>query len=358
MMIRELNLVGDAYAIGQQHGAQVADLRPHILATMQVRLKALRQNDALRQTSLDEIEVTWRQHAPDTLAMLRGMSDSLALPWEQYFPYTIASYLTDRRKQQAPSEGCTTWAASGDMTRDGAPLLAKNRDYRPDHQPLQCLARIKPARGHAYLCLTSAGSPGVFSSGLNAAGLAAADTHVVSSDIGPGIARYSLMMHLLERCETVAEALAYLPSTPHFGDGTVILADAQGDMAVLELAHSAQAVQQDGEGFLVSTNHFSAPETQALWVEANLPRLQGNSQARRQEVEAALRAGRGQVDVPWAQSLMARHGDDLSAICRHPEVEAHGVTISTVVFLPQQASLYVSNGLPCQTPFERFSLRE
>jgi predicted choloylglycine hydrolase len=351
-MLRTLNLSGDAYSLGQQHGAQIADLRPHILRALELRLAALRQKDIPLADYMDEVAQVWEIHTPDTLAMLHGMAGSLSLPWEDYFTYTIASYLTDRLKDQQHFEGCTTCAAAGESTRDGAPLLVKNRDYRPDHKMLQCLAQIKPAHGHPYLCLTSAGSPGVFSSGMNATGLAVADTHVSSNDIGSGIARYSLMMHLLEQCSRVSEAMGYLATVPHFGDGTVILADAQGDMAVFELAHSVQAVRRPSNGFLVSTNHFSAPETKTHWVDSNPPRLQGNSQARRHRVEAALLESLGQVDVPWAQALMAQHGDDLSAICRHPEVEAHAVTISTVIFLPQQVCLYVADGLPCQTPFE------
>jgi isopenicillin-N N-acyltransferase-like protein len=352
MMLRILNLSGDAYSLGQQHGAQIANLRPHILRAMEIRLKALRQKESAVSGYMDEIARTWEIHTPDTLAMLRGMADSLSLVWDDYFAYTIASYLADRVKDQIHPEGCTTWAASGEMTRDGAPLLVKNRDYRPDHQSLQCLARIKPVHGTPYVCLTSAGSPGVFSSGMNAAGLAVADTYVASNDIGPGIARYSLMMHLLEQCNRVSEAVETLETVPHFGDGTVILADAHGDMAVFELAHSVQAVRHPEEGFLVSTNHFSAPQTSKRWVDTNPPRLQGNSQARRRHVEAALRGGRNQVDVPWAQTLMAEHGDDRSAICRHPEMEAHAITISTVIFLPRQNTIYVAGGLPCQTPFE------
>jgi hypothetical protein len=69
-------------------------------------------------------------------------------------------------------------------------------------------------------------------------------------------------------------------------------------------------------------------------------------------VEDSLAADFGKVDVTWAQSLMARHADDLSSICRHPDMDAHSVTISTVIFLPVQASLYVANGLPCQAPYE------
>jgi hypothetical protein len=284
--------------------------------------------------------------------MLLGMGEALQLDWREFFTYTIASFLTGRLNQAQQGDGCTTWAAGGKFTRDGAPLLVKNRDTYPNHQTLQCLARVQPEHGYPYVCLTSAGSPGVFSSGMNAAGLAVADTHVASNDIGPGIARYSLMMHLLEQCSRVPEAVDYLATVPHFGDGTVTLADAQGDMAVFEIAHSVQAVRRPAEGFLVSTNHFSAPQMRTHWVDTNPPRLQGNSQARRQHVEAALRTGQGQVDVPWAQSLMAQHGDDLSAICRHPEMEAHAVTISTVIFLPRQTSLYVADGLPCLTPFE------
>jgi hypothetical protein len=112
---------------------------------------------------MSEVTRVWETHTPDTLAMLRGMADSLDLEWDDYFAYTIASYLTDRLKAQGHPEGCTTWAAAGDFTRDGTPLLVKNRDYRPDHKALQCLARIKPAHGNPYLSLTSAGSPEYFS---------------------------------------------------------------------------------------------------------------------------------------------------------------------------------------------------
>lgn len=357
-MFRVLNLSGNNYTIGQQHGEQVADLRPQIMAAMTVRLAALHQKNTSLKPYLDEIAHIWELHAPGTLAMLNGISDSLELPWEQFFPYTIASYLTDRLKALEQAEGCTAWAAACSATRDGEPIMAKNRDYRPDHQPLQCLARIKPRRGHTYLCLTSAGSPGVFSSGINAAGLATADTHVVSKDIGPGIARYSLMMQILERFSTTTEAIAYVKTVPHFGDGTIVLADAQGNLAAVEMAHSAQTVRNPVKDYIVSTNHFSTTETSPHWVDTNPPRLAGNSLVRRQVVEASLETDFGKVDVSWAQKLMAQHGDDLNAICRHPEMDAHSVSISAAVFLPRQASLYVTNGLPCQTPFELHRVAE
>jgi predicted choloylglycine hydrolase len=353
-MIRVLSLSGDPRSIGQQHGEQVADLRPQIQASIQERLAGLHQPGADLAPYINKITQVWEQYAPDTLEMLMGIAEALDIEWGEYITYTIASYLTDRLKQARINEGCTTWAAGVNFTLDGAPILAKNRDYHPDHQPLQCLARVQPAGGYPYLCLTSAGSPGVFSSGINSAGLAVADTYVGSNDIGPGIARYSLMMNLLEKFSRVQDTINYLYTRPHSGAGTITLADAQGDLAVFEIAHSVQAVRQPDEGFIISTNHFNAPEMRSRWVDTESPQLQGNSLERFKHVENALRSARGQVDIPWSQTLMAEHGTVLSAICRHSEIDSCSMTVSSTIFLPRQASLYVANGLPCQTPFELF----
>lgn len=351
-MIRVLNLSGDARSIGRQHGEQVNDLRPQIVNAMKIRLTELRKDNPDFSSLIKEITGVWQEFAPDTLEMLRGIAESLRLDWGEYFTYTIASYLDSCLKNMEPGKGCSSWAANGAITGGGAPILSKNRDYHPDHQPLQCLARVKPAHGNSFLCLTSAGSPGVFSSGINSQGLAVVDTFVSSTDIGPGIARYSLEMDILQNFDTVKEAIDYLPTRPHFGDGTLTLIDVYGDMATFEIAHSVQAVRQSDEGFIVSTNHFSAPQTCSFWADREPDHLKGNTKGRRQQLENSLRAARGQVDVAWAQARMGEHGDPLSAVCRHSELDPTSETISCVIYLPKQAAMYVANGHPCQAPFE------
>jgi predicted choloylglycine hydrolase len=67
------------------------------------------------------------------------------------------------------------------------------------------------------------------------------------------------MMEILQNFSSVDEAINYLPTRPHFGDGSVTVLDAHGDMAVFEIAHSVQAVRQSDQGFVASTNHFTAP---------------------------------------------------------------------------------------------------
>ena len=103
--------------------------------------------------------------------MLRGIAEVLEIDWQAYLCYTLASYLEDRAYCANGQEGCSTWAAGPPITQNDSTILVKNRDYRPDHRDLQCVAFAQPLKGHRYAYITSAGSPGVFSSGMNEAGL-------------------------------------------------------------------------------------------------------------------------------------------------------------------------------------------
>lgn len=355
-MIRELHLSGGPYELGYQHGRQVAGRRPRLVEVIRHRLNLLAESDLDVGVHQQELHTAWEVQAPDTLAMLHGLSEALELDWKDYFRYTIATYLMDRaRKPHDGDQGCTTWAAAGEQVVNGAGLLVKNRDYWPDHQELQCLARIRPQRGFAYLNLTSAGSPGVFSSGINAAGLAVADTHVASLDIGPGAPRYGLMMDILSQHDRVPSALDYLRTKTFMGNGTLILLDAAGEMAVVECAHTSPAVIRSYEDFLVSTNHYTTAHLDDQW----LPRqpddhLKGNSESRYARVQAALRSSRGRVDLAWAQALMRSHNGPLESICRHSKLDPLSVTISSAIYEPGTASLHLANGRPCRVQYQDY----
>jgi isopenicillin-N N-acyltransferase-like protein len=358
--MKVIQLAGDHYQMGRQQAQQVQNLRPEIVKTMQQRLGRLESYEADVQPHAAELADAWEEAARPTLEMLRGIAQGLELEWEAFFRYTIASYLEDRIQRPAHNEGCTTWAASGPVTRHEVPMLVKNRDYRPDHQPLQCLARAQPARGYRYTYVTSAGSPGVFSSGLNEAGLAVADTHVTSLDVGPGLARYSVMMEILEHHSNVESALDYLRRVPHIGDGTLVLIDRAGKMVIFETGHTAYGSVRPEQSFVVSTNHFVTQRLRHRWVDRNPPELRGNSLNRRAKVVTALQAARGEVDTVWAQELMSDHGDsplDVAdrrqyAICRHTDMDPQSATISMVLYLPQERTLLFADGQPCQAALQ------
>jgi isopenicillin-N N-acyltransferase-like protein len=356
-LIKQIQLTGDHYAMGYQHGRQVLALQPFLAAAMENRLADLKKLDIDLQSHIREQLALWQETARPTLDMLRGMSDALGLPGERFFKYTIASYLTDRANlTSAQVQGCTVWGAAGPVTVGGEPLLAKNRDYWFDHRKLQCLANARPSQGYRYQYLTSAGSPGVFSAGMNEAGLVVADTHVASLDMGAGLPRYALMMEILERHDRVQAALDYLYTARHVGNGTLALLDAAGDMAVFETGHTHPAAVLPEAGCVVTTNHYVTPGLRERWIERQPPGLQGNSQARYARVAQALQEERGRVDLGWAQALMSSHRGPLDSICRHPEIEPNTGTIAAMIFRPQAKTLYLADGLPCQAAYQAYPL--
>lgn len=355
-MIKKLTLAGDHLSMGRQHAAQVSDLKLQVTTTMNRRLADM-QNlplEAIRLTG--EIAELWEVEARSTLEMLKGIAEVLGFEWEIYLRYTLASFLTDWFRRALTTEGCTVWAAAAPKTKPETPMLAKNRDYRPDHLSLQCLAWAQPEHAYRYMYLTSAGSPGVFSSGMNEKGLTVADTHVQSLDIGPGIPRYAAMMELLEKHDRVTSALDYLKGVRHLGDGNLALLDAEGEMAVVETSHSGIQVIRPQEGYVVATNHFVSIPLHDRWVDSSPEDVRGNTLARKARVTSALNTSFQEINLNWMMNLSRAHGTSLDSICRHPAIEAQSVTIASAIYLPVQKQLYLANGLPCQETYQVFSL--
>ncbi|MFO7741744.1 MAG: C45 family peptidase [Anaerolineae bacterium] len=357
-----LTLQGDHYTIGRQHGAQVKTLRPLIDEAIRARLDEIERygSDPRFETLVLETREALMTHCPRVVNLIRGQADALGYEFEHLLRYDLVSYLRDDllTRERARAEGCTTWAATGSASADGLPILAKNRDYRLEHLPLQTVSCVKPVAGHRYVCAGSAGSPGVYCGGINEAGLAVADTHVASTNMGPGLPDYALMMHLLETYDVVSSAVDYLRSVPRLGRNHLILADVQGEVAVFESGHSSYGLFSTRDGTLVNTNHPVSPHLRHHFTDLSPPVVKGNTFRRYDKVSEALRGAYGQIDVAFARGLMAAHDGPLASVCRHPMDGCDSATIAACIFLPTDRTMLFCHGLPCQGTYEPFVLRE
>jgi len=350
-----LNLQGDHYTMGRQHGHQVRRLRPLIAEAIEACLTQVNQygTDVRFESLLRETCELLQDIDAPLLAMIRGQAEALEFEFDTLLRYDLVTYLLDYLVTRKPpnSEGCTTWAATGLATASGQPILVKNRDNRPERLPLQIVIHATPDAGYRYVCSGSAGSPGVFCAGINQAGLAVADTYVCSTDLGLGLPDYSLMMHILEAHDSVSSALDYLRSVPRQGRNNLILGDAQGHLAVFEIGHRNYGLFETHDGTLVNTNHFVSPELRTCFVDTYSPQMKGNSFHRYEKVANELSAALGQIDVSFAQRLMASHD---TPICRHAVAAKDSATISTSIFLPAQRTMLFCHGSPCQGHYDSF----
>jgi isopenicillin-N N-acyltransferase-like protein len=364
-MVRLLEVNGTHYQMGWQHGCQVKDLRSLILEAIQNRLAAIDGKRELTALTEGLLKTLQEVGGTPTIEMIQGQADGLEVGFQRLFRYDVASYLEDNLLPSS-SEDCSTWAASKGATSSGEPILVKNRDYYLEHLPLQVLMRAEPESGrrcansfaYRYLCVGSAGSPGVFGSGINERGLCVADTRVRSLDNGPGLPAYSLMMRILEKHRSVRSALEYLRGAKRMGGSNLILADAQGDLAVFEVGYRNYGIIEADDDIAVNTNHFVSPGLKDQFVDPNPPETQGNSFHRYEKLDGVLRGSHGEIGVELAKCLMASHGGPLTSICRHQNVfmgKKTG-TISTAIYLPVQRKLLFRNGRPCEGEYEVFSL--
>jgi len=155
-----------------------------------------------------------------------------------------------------PLYACTLWSATGERVKDGGSLIAKNRDWLPDHS--QQLRLISPPDGLKYIGIFAVGgnAPGL-KGGINAQGLV-----VVSATAGsiPSHERKTmrrtrqLLNKILSECGSVDEALK--KGEWFIGPQHLLLAD-KHKTAVIEIAPNAQySVKVTDNGVLYHTNHY------------------------------------------------------------------------------------------------------
>lgn len=359
---RLLVLRGDGHVRGllqaQLCPLQIAAVREAVEGRL-LATKAQRSTAAVSSYLHAQREFAQR-HDHAGIAETSGIADGFGLRMRDLFDYLHMNIVDDMAQRLAapttPVDGCTAWAAA----RGGAAgaWVVKNRDYRGEHGALQrVFLHADPAwSGRSYLCIGSLGSPGAFSSGINSEGLAVVDTQIGTRDHGVGWLRYFLMSHLLRTCTSVEQALDAIKSMQHAGGGTLVLGDALGATAAVELGHRNTSIEMEPAGWVVRTNHY----TDLALADMSLPHadhsLAESSAQRRQTVADALLSGHASMDIEAIQALMSGHGaEGRHGLCRHADGGASR-TLASVIYSTRDASLLMSHGNPCTAQWQRYSI--
>jgi hypothetical protein len=193
------------------------------------------------------------------------------------------------------------------------------------------------------LCVGSLDAPGAWSSGINADGLALADTQMVTRDQGIGLLRYFMMGRLLAECDCVDAALDLLRRIPQAGGGTLVLGDAGGTMATVEIGHRALAIERSRAGWVARTNHFLAPVLRAT-------RLASGSENSLARLATLANWLDGLMDPPTmehAAAMMCTHdAPDSTGLCRHGGA-GEAATVLCHLYDCAARSLAFARGTPC-----------
>jgi len=349
------DLAGAAYDRGRAQAVLCADRVGDVSAAVARRLGELGPALALPSVVawLDAQHAFVRDHDPDGYVEVQGIAEGFGIAADALFACHFGDVIADLAGGSALADASTAWATA---QCEGGPVIVKNRDVRGGRNGLEGVFRHADPEwgGRRVLCVGSLGAPGAVAGGINSDGLAVADTHVGTPDHGEGWLRPFLMSRLLRECANVAQAVALVFRLPHAGGGTLLLADAAGAVAVVELAHGAVAAEEPGErDYIARTNHFMSDRLRGRDLATPDDIGARASRARMATLEHALR----DLPVPFAhdavRKLMARHGDRASAgLCRHGEAgDVH--TLGSAIFDCGGPALQISSGPPCENRWMR-----
>ncbi len=356
---RILDLRGAAYDRGRLQAELCPDKIADVTVAVTRRLREL--GPALAEPKvidwLDAQHAFTRDNDPDGFVEVQGIAEGFGIAPDALFACFFSDVIADLAATPSLADGCTAWAAPrvGDAPPKGS-VVVKNRDFRGAGGELQGVFRHEDPEwgGRRILCVSSLGCPGAFSSGINSTGLAVADTQVGTIDHGEGWLRSFLMTRVLRECATVGEAVALVFRVPHAGGGTLLLGDASGAVAAIELGHGRIGAEEPGEtSYVARTDHFVTDRLRGRDLSPQEDVGARNSRARLATLEHGLRELPMPFEPDAIRALMSRHGDSATAsLCRHDEKrDLH--TISCAIYECNAPALTFSFGPPCEAPWTR-----
>ncbi len=380
MPVRFLDCIGSHYMVGIQQGRlakQAIHAAWEIFADSQ-QLDMIRKAKLApkplyllhcQQKAENFLKKIVKDNLPEQHERIKGIASGAGIADKiVYLLQAMEMELMPKPGMYALGSG-TAIALNADATTSGEPVLINNFDYTLPFQDMILVRRNKPMAGCQTLDVTLAFSSGTFA-GLNEHGLAIVHTFAYPTDSLSikSVPISIILQEALETCYTAEEAARLIERCPRDAGANIIIADATGDMRVIETSRSSSAQRLPDKDWLVATNHYITREMSKLqiplvtrWGEKALPRLRGesiykSSLARYERAEQLLSAGR--FDPDMIETILADHGggspsDD--TICRHGTVFT---TMASVIIYPKRKTIRVSVGKPCETKFEEFTMKK
>jgi predicted choloylglycine hydrolase len=236
----------------------------------------------------------------------------------------------------AQLSGCSTIALPAGASPDHVARFGRNLDFWSldiaDKYTTVFIVRPNDGR-YAFASVGWPGMAGVLS-GMNEHGLCLANMEVPRDPGMPRAMPYTLLYRtVLERCKTVDEAVALLKSTPIQTANNLMLMDATGDRAAVELSPAFVHVRRAADdAAVISTNHQRDQD-------ADRPGLCD----RYDDLHDTSRAEFGRIDESAMQGLLARVGNK--------------TTLQSMVFEPSNRVIHLAVGTnAAKTAFHRLDL--
>jgi hypothetical protein len=235
----------------------------------------------------------------------------------------------------APKQSCSSFIATGSMTRGGGVVLAHNTMFDYVEATANVILDLVPAKGHRILMQIA---PGWIHSGtdffITGAGLVGSETTIggFSGFTEWGIPEFVRMRRATQDAGTIDEWCDIMKKGNNGGYANAwLLGDVKtGEIARLELGLIHVALERTRDGFFVGSNVAENLKLLRRETNRNETDIRLSSVARRVRWKQLMAEHRGKIDVTLAKAFEADHFDTYAkavrpggrTLCGHWETEA------------------------------------
>ena len=310
---RIVELRGTAAELGRQHGEALGDS----IRLLQDRyMKAYMQTDAQRVLARSVANMFEARLMPEHRDEIKALAAAAKIDEPDEM---LANCFLDL----SPMTACSTVTLPADAAPDHIGRFGRNLDFMSfgvaDKQSVVLI--YHPTDRYAFAAVTWPGIIGCLS-GMNEHGLTLANMEVTRPQRAPLAMPYVMLYRtVLERCRRVDEAVDLLRKTPRQTANNLMLMDAAGNRAVVEIQPQGISVRRgEDHAALISTNHQRGQDQDTPGRCDRYDALHDLSQR-----------SFGKIDEKRIESMLAR-------------VSQADFTMQSMVFEPSTRVLYLSCG--------------
>lgn len=280
-----------------------------------------------------ECESEVRRVFPEILEEVRGLANGMQ---EQY--ETVAAFLLT--VGYGKPMGCSSFACID----DSRVMFGRNYDFYLRLAKYSESYVTRPKGAHTSLANTD-----IFlgrEDGVNEEGVAIS-MHFVAAQLGtPGINFPIAVRYVLDRCSKAEEAVDFLTHVKFLTANNYLVADKDGEMAVVETCPVNVRIRrpEEGEKFMVATNHFVHQDMKQFEDPA---KRDPDSELRYSTILRSLREVRGRVTESVAKRILSNHE---GRVCSHLDYIQLGTLWSQISEL-KSLSVLRAEGQPCKAKY-------
>ncbi|HUS77700.1 MAG TPA: C45 family peptidase [Patescibacteria group bacterium] len=343
---------GTDYEIGRQYGEAARGNIVKSINALMGRVKAFHNADK------DEILRNTRKYLPGVeqfdhklIEMLKGQAEGAGVTFDEVF--ALRCWFELRWYYPKLTTMCTSFAVTGKATKGGEMIVGQNFDVSPGS--MLDMVKVKYDDGIEQLNLVYWGGGELI---MNSAGVGIV-LNVVPTPTEEQrlVVPCCCLMPKAMRQRRVGDTLTLL-CTHGRSMLNYTLGSKEGEIFCVETKPDDFNVLQPVNDSLVHTNHYLTERFKA--GNSRAPGIIGSSYVRQQRLERLIDRYHGDIDAERMMELMSDHNNYPHSICVHPNEEkppsARSETVSSVIMVPEEGTMYVTNGPPCVNEYQKFRL--